>query len=152
MKACSAACRTWRDALKPFANLKDLCYRALRFPSGSKVKLPSIPEAVEAVLPSAAAWRNNLSWARLNQAGGTAWPALVSEISISSELVDGQDDFMQGPVSTLLNTHAPVFLQVAREILCHMPLAWRTKPMTMSTHSTGERVFATCELMESEAQ
>ena len=147
--ACSAVCRAWRDALKPFADLQALCYRALCFPKGSKVKLPSIQDSVRSTVLAAKSWKYPLLGANLPIFKSNAWPALISKVEISSEIYDEEDRFLDGPTSKLLNRHAPAFLNMAREVLREVPLPWKTKPCTLSCHEMGEYRLAVCELLES---
>ena len=137
----------WREALNPFADLQTLCYRALGLPDGSKVKLPSIQECVCSTVVAGMMWEDPISAAGHSIFRSNAWPALISGVEIASEMGEDEDHFLQGGVSQVLNKHAPTFQQVARQILREVPLAWKTKPRTLSIQHCGDYQLATCDLL-----
>ncbi|CAE7654138.1 pkaR [Symbiodinium sp. CCMP2456] len=145
--SCSAVCRTWREALTPFADLQTLCYRALGLPEGSKVKLPSIQECVCSTVLAGMLWEDPISGSGHSIFRSNAWPALISEVEISSEMGEDEEHSLRGPACELLNKHAPTFQQVARQILREVPLAWKTKPRTLSLQWMGDYQLATCDLL-----
>eukprot|EP00439_Symbiodinium_sp_Y106_P077536 s332_g16.t1 len=145
--SCSSVCRMWREALNPFADLQTLCYRALGLPDGSKVKLPSIQECVCSTVVAGMMWEDPISAAGHSIFRSNAWPALISGVEIASEMGEDEDHFLQGGVSQVLNKHAPTFQQVARQILREVPLAWKTKPRTLSIQHCGDYQLATCDLL-----
>ena len=106
-------------------------------------------EALVAIMMEAIMWQDGLFVADTGYITDHAWPVILSEVSISSELSEEEDHFLEGPTSQLLNRHAPSFVQLARQILGGMPLPWKTKPRTLAMTSNGEERFAKCELLES---
>ena len=145
--SCSAVCRTWREALNPFADLQALCYRALGLPEGSKVRLPSIQECVCSTVLAGMFWEDPISVAGHSIFRSNAWPALISGVEISGEMGEEEDHCLRGPVCELLNKLAPTFQQVARQIFREVPLAWKTKPRTLSLEWCGDYQVATCDLL-----
>ncbi|CAE7815694.1 unnamed protein product [Symbiodinium sp. CCMP2592] len=152
--ACATTCRAWHAALKPFANQKDLCHRALRLTlpaAASRLRSSSVRDTVDLVAMFAKkTWEHGRFFLHMPTFRQSAWPALVSSVKIQSELTgeDGDDDLFEGPVGTLLNHHAPRMMDFAKKIL-PLPLAWKTIPQTLGVHSIAGQRFAVCELTES---
>eukprot|EP00438_Fugacium_kawagutii_P005515 Skav227059 [mRNA] locus=scaffold72:918234:929362:- [translate_table: standard] len=149
MLDCSAVCRSWNNALLPFNNLKKICYHALQIKSPTKLKLPTVPDAMMAIMCAGCCWNNGLKITDSSAFQGRAWPAYVSEVRLLSEMGEDEDHFLCGETPALLNKLAGTFLQVMRQMLHGIQLAWKTKPsaLGMITTSNGKR-FASCDLLD----
>ncbi|CAK9047081.1 cAMP-dependent protein kinase regulatory subunit [Durusdinium trenchii] len=150
LKACCAACRAWREALQPFGNLTKICHHALHIDPQLKISnLPSHQDIVRAIMFAASTWNNGLVITNSPDFLGRAWPAVVSKIRLTSEMGEGEDEFLYGPTPALLNKHADAFLQAVRQMLYGIPLPWQTRPDTrgLITMASGQR-FAECDLLE----
>ena len=154
MQVCSFVCRTWRNTLQPFSSLTKICYHALQIPEISEescktFKLPTIPEAVEAITFAARWWNAGLRIPRSMSFKGKAWPAQIAEVQLQTRMSEEEDEFLRGPSAAALNKHAPTFLTFAKKML-QLPLPWRTKPdcRGLTTTTSGGR-FVNCALQES---
>ena len=87
--ACSAVCHSWQASLKPFHNLVQICDHALQIPHDlrvSEVALPTIREAIRAIMFHGRMWRHGLSVTRFKLFQERRWPAQVVDVELSSEL------------------------------------------------------------------
>ena len=86
VRTCSAVCRTWQVTLKPFGDLVQICHHALQIPQESKLPLPTIQQAVQAIMLSGSMWSDGLSVVNFNAFLEHLWPSKVEQVELSSEL------------------------------------------------------------------
>ena len=113
------------------------------------INLPNPPDAAMAIMCAGSSWNDGLKITDTPSFQGRAWPAQVAEIRLLSQLHDDEDHFLYGPTPALLNRLAGTFLQVMRQMLSGIRLAWKTKPYTLGVITTCDgRRFASCDLLE----
>ena len=149
-QACSAVCKTWSQALRPFQDLTQMMYHGFHIRSQQvPTQLPSARELVAAIRYAAVFWKDGLMVTDHENFQGRSWPSLVKSVCVKSELRVGEDHFLRGPTSALLNQHAAVFSQVAQEMLHGVALPWRTRPHTRGMVTMGDgRRYASCDLLD----
>ena len=155
MQVCRFVCRTWRDTLQPFSSLTKICHHALQIPAEisddtlKTLKVPTIPEAVEAITMAARLWDASLMIPGSMPFKGKAWPAQISEVQITTRMTESEDHLLQGPSAAALDKHAAAFLKYAKGML-PLPLPWITRPYSNGMKTTGDgRRFVNCGLQKS---
>ncbi|CAJ1394768.1 unnamed protein product [Effrenium voratum] len=151
LKACSAACQTWSQALRPFQDLTQMIYHVFWIQKNQQVpvQLPSGREVAAAIRFAAVFWKDGLMITNHTDFQSRAWPGLVKEVCLKSELQADEDDFLQGPTGALLNQHAALFSQVARDMLHGVAVPWRTLPETRGGIKMGDgRRYSSCDLLD----
>ena len=148
LRVCSAVCRPWQAALKPFASLTRVCYRALRIPDGINLSMPSLQDIVGTIVLSGNTWMHGLNMIHLPIFLNHAWPARVSAVELSAEKGIEEEHLWSGPTAQTVNKHAVAASQVAQQMLRGVPLPWKVRPHTTKTETRDGRRFAGCDLLD----